>query len=657
MKLLFKKGLWQKVILLPKTLTKKEKLFFFACLVALLGSSFFLAGRLYISLTKKQPSFGGTYREGTIGQPHFLNPIYAYASDVDRDITQLLFAGLMKYNLQGELVPDLAEKYEIKENGRVYEFTLRDAVWEDQRPITADDILFTVKTIQDPSAQSPVRGSWLGVEVQKLSEKRVAFRLQKPYAPFLELTTFKIAPLHLWADVQPQNIALSEKNLQPIASGPYRIKKIKREKSGKISYLELERNPHYFGQKPFLEKVVFVFFDSESALVAAAQSEGIDGFAPQLRKQYMLPHMKTLRFRLPRYFAIFFNSEKSQLLKQKEIREALSLATDRNSIASAAFKGEAESVSSPLMPEIFGFPTIPSPSSVDPTRAKELLDTIGFTLNPEKGVREKRRTQQPSFQFKSDLTLGSKGKEVQELQRCLARDPQVYSEGTVSGFFGEQTKNAVIRFQEKYSKEILVPAGLQKGNGKVGAATRSKLNALCFPKSEESTPLSFTLVTPSEPPLSDVAKLIQKQWNLIGVDVKIHEVPSNELVQNFIKPRNYELLLFGQVLGAIVDPYPFWHSSQKNDPGLNLTSFSLKEADKKLQEAREAQEKEIFKTALQGFQDILLKDIPAIFLVRPHYLYVVTPRLQGIEEHFIADPSKRFLGIENWYLKTRRVFR
>jgi ABC-type transport system substrate-binding protein len=646
----------QKFILFPLILTKKERAFFFLFFCTFLCSSLLLAGTFYFSVTKEQPAFGGTWREGIVGQPRFLNPIYAYAYDGDRDITELLFAGLMKYDPQGKLIPDLAESYEIKDGGKTYEFTLRDAVWEDGTPITADDVIFTVQTIQDPTVQSPLRGSWLGVEIQKLSEKRIAFRLQKPYAGFLELTTLKIAPLHLWRDVQPEAIPLSEKNLEPFASGPYRIKIIEKEKSGKITSIQLERNPKYFGQKPFLEKLIFMFFNSEAELVTSAQSKGIDAFAPQISKRYLLPYFQILRFNLPRYFAVFLNEENSEILKQQEVREALSYATDRERIIKDVFAGEAIVPPSPLLPELFGLREPSIQFSFNPDLARELLDRAGFTFDPETRTRIQKREQQPSFQFKSDLQVGSKGKEVEELQKCLAKDSEVYPERTVNAFFGEQTKAAVIRFQEKYRKEILIPAGLKRGNGKVGPATRAQLNALCFPKKEEKIPLSFTLVTTSEPPLSKIAKLLQEQWGAIGIQLTIREVSSAELVRDFIKTRNYELLLFGQVLGATPDPYPFWHSNQRKDPGLNLSSFASKEADTKLQTARESQDDSTRKRNLEEVQDILLKYSPAVFLARPYYLYFVSPKIKGIQEHFIADPSKRFIGIENWYVKTRRVF-
>jgi len=647
----------RKLILLPQVLTKKERVFFFLCLGVFIVSSFLIALNFYLAVSEEQPAFGGIYREGMVGQPRFLNPIYAAASDIDRDITELLFAGLMKYDLQGNIVKDLAESYDVKDDGKLYEFTLRDAVWEDGTPITADDVVFTVRSIQDPATQSPLRGSWLGVEVEKISDKKVSFRLQKPYAGFLELVTLKIAPLHIWRETPPENISLSEKNLKPISSGPYLLKTLKEEKSGRITLIELKRNPNYFGQKPFLEKIIFYFFPSEAELVAAAQSEAIDGFAPQIAKQYLIPSLRTARLIFPRYFALFFNEEKSEILKQKEIREALSLATDRERIAKNIFEGEAAIATSPVIPEIFGLKEPSSKPSFNPELAKELLEKAEFQLNPETGIREKKFIQQPSFQFKSDLQIGSKGKEVEELQRCLAKDAEVYPEGTASGFFGEQTKAAVIRFQEKYAKEILVPAGIKRGNGKVGQATRAQLNALCFPKTEERIPLSLTLITTSESPLSKIAELIKEQWKLIGAQLEIRQVPSAELVRDFIKTRNYQILLFGQVLGAIPDPYPFWHSSQRKDPGLNLTSFGSKEADARLQIARESQEEEKRKQALGEFQDILLKETPAIFLLRPYYIYLISPKIKGFQEHFIADPSKRFVGIENWYIKTRRVFK
>jgi peptide/nickel transport system substrate-binding protein len=245
---------------------------------------------------------------------------------------------------------------------------------------------------------------------------------------------------------------------------------------------------------------------------------------------------------------------------------------------------------------------------------------------------------------------------VKELQKCLARDSEIYPEGEISGYFGNKTKEAVIKFQEKYKKEILEPQGLEKGTGEVLKATRTKLNEICFGNSEEVIPLEFSLVTVNQPVLKEVATQVQQQWEALGVKVEIKTFDISSLEREVIKPRNYEVLLFGEVLGQIPDLFPFWHSSQKRDPGLNLAMYENKKSDKLLEEVRESLDENIRKEKLEEFQDILIEDAPAVFLYNPDYLYLVSKEIKGVNTKTIVDPSKRFSGIDGWYIKTKRVW-
>ena len=116
-------------------------------------------------------------------------------------------------------------------------------------------------------------------------------------------------------------------------------------------------------------------------------------------------------------------------------------------------------------------------------------------------------------------------------------------------------------------------------------------------------------------------------------------------------------MLFGEVLGALPDPFPFWHSSQKKDPGLNLAGFENKNADKLLEETRTNLEPAARKEKLEAFQNILLESAPALFLYTPDYVYLVDDKIKGVSGRIITDPSKRFSSVENWYLKTERNWR
>ena len=185
---------WKQVF---KVLTKREKNLFLIFFIGALGSITFLGLNFYLENTEVEPAPGSVYVEGVVGHPRFINPILVN-NDVDRDLIELLFSGLMKYDENGEIILDLAKDYEVREEGRVYEFLLKeDIFWHDNTPFSVDDIIFTIKAIQNSDYKNPERGNWLGVEVKKISERTVRFELKESYGPFLERTTLKILPQHI----------------------------------------------------------------------------------------------------------------------------------------------------------------------------------------------------------------------------------------------------------------------------------------------------------------------------------------------------------------------------------------------------------------------------------------------------------------------------
>jgi ABC-type transport system substrate-binding protein len=647
-----------------KVLSKKEKNAFFIFLILAFSSFLFLSINFYFKNTEVVPAGGGIYTEGVVGSPRYINPIYAPSSDVDRDLTELIFSGLMKYNKKGEIVLDLAKEYQILEEGKIYQFLLKENLfWSDGKPLTADDIVFTVKTIQDPSFKSPVRAKWLGVEIEKISESKVSFELKNPSATFLENCTLKILPKHIWQDISYQNFSLSIYNLKPIGSGPYRLKNLSQNKEGKIKSAELAINPYYSGHRPNISKIIFYFFDTEGELITAFQSKEVKGISLPSMEKYQLLEDKDFseyHLSLPRYFAVFFNlnqlTEGGGILSDEKIRLALNYGANKKEIIDKILNGYGKVVDSPILPEIYGFEKPEKIYEFNQERAKEILEEAGF-VEKENGLREKVVKKEPTFQFKSNLISGSQGNEVKELQKCLAKDPEVYPEGQITGYFGSKTKAAVIRFQEKYKEEILKPYGLSEGTGKVGQTTRAKLNELCFPSTEESFVLSFSLITVDQPVLKEVANLLKDQWKTLGVEIEVKTFDTGTLVEDFIKPRNYEMLLFGELLEAFPDPFPFWHSSQKKDPGLNLAGYENEECDELLEEARQISAKEERENILEEFQNLLIDDAPAIFLYSPDYLYLISKEIKGVNAEVIIDPSKRFSGIENWYIKTKRAWK
>jgi len=656
-----------------KILSKKERVTLSLSLLFFLVSFSFISVNFYIKNTETQPAIGGSLTEGVIGSPRFINPVYAQADDVDRDLTELVYSGLMRYNEKGEIVKDMAEKYELLEDGKVFDFYLKEnLLWSDDTPISADDIIFTVKAIQNPALKSPVRGSWLGIKAEKISELGVRFELRSPSAVFLENCTLKIMPKHIWEKISEQNFHLAIYNLEPVGSGPYKIKKesLIRDKEGSIKSLELVANPNYHEKSPYIQNISFLFFNNEDELISAFNSDRIDGFSfvspdknQQLKKE---DSFLFYRFLIPRYFAVFFNPEKSKVLADKNVRLALNYGTDKKEIIDHIFSGKAKIVDSPILPDIYGLEAPENIYEFNFQEAEQILEKVGF-IKGEDGIRERITVKQPAFQFTNDLKVGSTGNEVRELQKCLANPPaggpDVYPEGEITGAFRDKTRAAVIKFQEKYKEEILDPYGLKQGTGTVYQSTRKKLNELCAPASEETSFLTLTLTTFSpnttgQSMLAETALILKKQWEALGIKIEIDFISERPVfLEEKIRPRDYEMVLFGNALEINPDPFPFWHSSQTRDPGLNLSAYENKESDRLLEEARQTLDQEEKKNLLEKFQENLIKDAPAVFLYNPDYLYILSKEIKGVKTGTISDPSQRFSDINNWHIKTKRSWK
>jgi peptidoglycan hydrolase-like protein with peptidoglycan-binding domain len=315
--------------------------------------------------------------------------------------------------------------------------------------------------------------------------------------------------------------------------------------------------------------------------------------------------------------------------------------------------GNAIVVNSPVRSDLFGFKIPEQSYDKDIEKALALLLKEGYVKENGKLIKQ----QNPLGEFRTDLRKGNQGAEVKKLQECLARDREVYPEGDITGTYGALTEKAVIRFQEKYKAEILTPSGLARGTGAVRQGTRAKLNELCSTQLKEDIPLTITLTTLDQPPLTDVAKNLSEQWKELGIETVIQTYPQVELERDVIKPRNYQVLLFGEILGKAPDPFPFWHSSQKKDPGLNLAGYESKKVDLLLQGARKELNEETRAGMYEELQDLLLADVPAIFLYDIPYEYRVAQEVKGIKQHIIGDPSQRFAGMKTWYIKTKRVLK
>src|ERR1035437_875134 len=206
------------ILAMIKNFSATEKVVFGALTLLLLLSAFLLFKNANELFMKSVPTKGGELSEGVIGFPRLINPVLAF-SDVDRDLTSLVYSGLMKYQ-NGKIVPDLAQSYTISNDGLTYTFTLKDSLrFQDDTQLTTDDVEFTINKVQDAGLKSPRRADWANVSVKKVGSNQIQFILKQPYAPFITNATLGILPKHIWKNVNTDQFIFSQYNIQQIGSG------------------------------------------------------------------------------------------------------------------------------------------------------------------------------------------------------------------------------------------------------------------------------------------------------------------------------------------------------------------------------------------------------------------------------------------------------
>ena len=143
---------------------------------------------------------------------------------------------------------------------------------------------------------------------------------------------------------------------------------------------------------------------------------------------------------------------------------------------------------------------------------------------------------------------------------------------------------------------------------------------------------------------------------MVGIQATLQIYPLSELNSTVIRPRSYDALLFGEVVGPELDLYAFWHSSQRNDPGLNLALYANPATDALLSEARATTDSAKRSELYAKFAALLAKDSPAIFLYAPNFLYVVPRRLEDVALGSLSSPADRFLNVNEWYTDSERIW-
>ena len=361
--------------------------------VLLVGAGFLLTAGMLVYFastytTEFRPAPGGTYLESISGFPQSLNPLLSFYNDADSDVTALVYSGLTRITMEGEIAPDLAIGWEIEPGGITYTFRLNPrALWHDGMPVSADDVLFTVGLLQDPDYPGPpdIGALWQGVRVERLGELAVRFVLPEPYAPFLDYTTFGLLPAHRLRGIRSADLATLDFNRDPVGTGPFRLAEVKVQ-DGQITEVTLKRFPRFYGAQAFIENVVLRFYPTPRAAFEVYQDGLVEGVAgvpvnllPEVWKNEAL-NLYTAP--VAEITMLYFNELISATVPfdATPVRQALLYAIDRQALVDEVLLGQAIVPKTPLLPGTWAYSEEEVPAYPhNPTQAAALLRSVGWT--------------------------------------------------------------------------------------------------------------------------------------------------------------------------------------------------------------------------------------------------------------------------------------
>ena len=391
-------------------------------------------------MTKEIPTTGGVIREGIIGQPQYINPVLSFSNDVnkpDRVLEYLIYPSLFKLGTGGNLENELVDNYTIGDNGKEYILKIKSGIkWDDNTPLTIEDIIFTIETIQNPNYSSPLNSALKGVSITRVDELTLKLNLNASYSPFVYNLTFGILPKHIWQNLEPSAFLLAKANLEPVGAGKFKYKSIQKKKDGNIASLTIEKNPNYFGKKPNIETFTLVFYSKEEDMVQDFKQNKLQAITQVKNKLDNSSNFQTNTLNIPQAFGIIFNI-KDPLLSNKDIRQAISHSVNRDEIINSVLQGEATAINGQLSP--FNKFYVDTPVEFNIDKAKQILDNANWKDVDGDGIREKDNQ-------KAEFTmLVASGNKVDEVTKVL--QTQIRS-------IGIQLNPQIIPFSELSANQI-----------------------------------------------------------------------------------------------------------------------------------------------------------------------------------------------------------
>jgi peptide/nickel transport system substrate-binding protein len=521
---------------------------------ALLGFGLFTFLRSDTFAQKISSQESSYYVEGRVGAISTFNPLFANQNDVDKAIQELVFEKFVYINSNGEILPGIAEKWRVSDDGKVYEFDIGlDHTWSDGEPLTIDDVYFTFNTAIQLSTEhgyDSIASGFTGVEIEVVDKDTIKFTLPEINAIFTELISVYIVPEHVLSDVSLAQMPFDRFARNPVGSGPYRVSR----SEPNIVYLTASS---YFNPQPKISNIVVRIYSEVEALESAFRNGLLDAALLQNNDSanfvdeygsYNL-HVLDLPYRQR---MLFFNLRKEKF-QDENLRKGINYLIDKEKLLEQSGIS-AQIIEGPIYEESWAYSSDVDYPTYSPKNAVKVLDDSGYTKNETNGY------------FETD-------------------------EGKLLTFTVSYLDNDV--------------------NNRL---------------------------------LNTLASLLKDE----GVIMNLEPLTYSQLTQEIIATRNFELLMYEIEVTVDPDQYNLWHSIQKEYPNLNLSGYEFSRVDILLEEGRRKIDRKERKEDYALFQKYLIDDMPAIFLYRPSYVYVVRDSVEGISYENLVRLEDVYRGVYEW---------